>query len=497
MKSEQSGPTVYQLKITLDGITPPIWRRVHVTSDSSLGDLHDIIQAAMGWDNSHLHVFTIGKKTYGPSDDADDCEWMDELEFCLDDALPKGRNRAEYTYDFGDSWVHTVEVEKRLPIDEDKEYPLCIDGARACPPEDCGGIGGYARAVAAMSNPDSPEHSNLTEWLGDWDPEHFSIEEVNESLEGCLLPDFDEDGELDDSAAFTEETAFRLLYWIRDEAKGAFTGKKLESILEEVESMSLETLAPRAAEVMTRRPEELAQMLGTAAFASEDVEEAVQLANDSLQIDPQNSDAMLVLASLEESVKKRLPKLRKAFETAEKRLAKSPFATHKDDDLASVFVLPYLRAAIVYLTSLLEAGDKEGASQCIRRALENDPQDVQHTRAKILQSCLIAEELDLARMVLASYIPDDACEYDELLWGRILERYLAGDVGGACDTLKLARERNPFAEFYYTDADEDAELSPEEEDLDFEAERFFSSMGYAWEAHPLALAWLRAECART
>jgi len=128
--------------------------------------------------------------------------------------------------------------------------------------------------------------------------------------------------------------------------------------------------------------------------------------------------------------------------------------------------------------------------------MEKDPKDTQHSRAKLLQSCLIARELDLAQKVLATYRPDDNCEYDELLWGRILERYLSGDIDGARDTLKLARERNPFAELYYTDEDAAEPSTPEEDELDFDADRFFASIGYAWESHPLALAWLRAECAR-
>ncbi|MBX7255885.1 MAG: hypothetical protein K1Y02_05955 [Candidatus Hydrogenedentes bacterium] len=496
MKSEQSGPEVFQIKITLDDIKPPIWRRVLLPGNASLADLHFLIQDAMGWENGHLHEFEIAKKSYGPMNDELDTEWLDESEYTLNDVFEGTKASAKYTYDFGDSWVHTVNVEKRVPYDDELEYPMCVAGERACPPEDCGGVCGYLNLVEALANPESQENQDTLEYFGDWDPEYFDVDEANEAIHGDLDDEFDDDEIPEEMSSFTEETAFRLLYYIREDAKKNLKGEELEAVLAQFETMSIDLLTARAADVMAKRPAEMAQMLGTAAFATEDPDEAANLAQDALNIDPENSDALLVMASMEEDVNVRIPKLREAFALAERRLGTTPYATDKDDELAGIFVLPYLRASVILLVSLLEVGDTEGASQCIDHALQNDPKDLQHTRVKLLQSCLIARELDLARKVLSSYLPDDQREYDELLWGRILERYLAGDIGGARDTLKLARERNPFAELYYTDDDAPDPETPEDEELDFEADRFHASIGYAWESHPLALAWLRAECAR-
>jgi len=181
-RATRPGPQcVYQLKIGLSGIRPPVWRRVLLKNDTSLTDMHGIIQAVMGWAGCHLHQFIIDGEYYGqPHDDYGFMDMADEQEYCLADfGLREGR-KFTYEYDFGDSWQHTILVEKLLSVDPDAQYPVCMKGKRACPPEDCGGAWGYANLLEAIQDPDHDEHDEMLEWVGgEFDPEEFDPDEVN------------------------------------------------------------------------------------------------------------------------------------------------------------------------------------------------------------------------------------------------------------------------------------------------------------------------------
>ena len=181
---KKAAPTeVYQLKVTLDGLKPPVWRRVLVDGNATLDNLHWIIQLAMGWTNSHMHDFVSAGRTYGmPGPYALD-DALDEGKFRLKQVAPAEQAKFRYEYDFGDDWRHTVLVEKILPPEPDTPYPVCVKGTRNCPPEDCGGIWGYADFLAAMADLNHPEHDDLTEWHGGpFDPEAFDLDEVNARL---------------------------------------------------------------------------------------------------------------------------------------------------------------------------------------------------------------------------------------------------------------------------------------------------------------------------
>jgi hypothetical protein len=173
--------TIYQLKITLLGTHPPVWRRVQVPADITLGKLHWIVQTAMGWTNSHLHAFTVGGVSYGETDP--ELEMKSESRIKLRQAAPKEKSRFRYEYDFGDDWQHDILLEKILPPEPGVTYPVCIKGKRAGPPEDCGGVWGYAELLETLADPESEEHEEMLEWLGgEIDPEEFDIDEVNRLL---------------------------------------------------------------------------------------------------------------------------------------------------------------------------------------------------------------------------------------------------------------------------------------------------------------------------
>ena len=176
---------LYELKITLRGSKPAIWRRVQVPGSINLFRLHDVFQVVMGWTDSHLHQFVDAPIVYSvPSgDDYPGQERLDERRFRLADVARHEKASLIYEYDFGDSWAHEVVVEKILPADPKKKYAVCLDGKNACPPEDCGGVWGYYELLKAVKNPKHKEHRATLDWLGGpFDPGHFDLQKINAEL---------------------------------------------------------------------------------------------------------------------------------------------------------------------------------------------------------------------------------------------------------------------------------------------------------------------------
>jgi glutathione S-transferase len=177
---------VYQLKITLRGVSkPPVWRRVTVPAALTLDLLHEVIQRAMGWAGSHLHVFTTPWAQYGLRDP--ELGHADERRVTVQELLAEPGDKVRYTYDFGDDWEHDIVLEHVVPAGSGAASPACLAGKGACPPEDCGGIWGYARLKEIMADPDDIEHQDMLEWLGldsatEFDPAEFRPGEVNARL---------------------------------------------------------------------------------------------------------------------------------------------------------------------------------------------------------------------------------------------------------------------------------------------------------------------------
>ena len=159
--------TLHQLKITIEGTKPPIWRRLLVPSENTLGQLHRIIQAAFGWEGYHLHQFTIGDVSYTDPTMMGDLGNLDEEEATLAEVAPPIGLRFVYEYDFGDGWRHMILVEQPKPDRSPGPYPFCTGGKLAGPPEDCGGVWGYATLCDALADPTDPEHERWREWLGE------------------------------------------------------------------------------------------------------------------------------------------------------------------------------------------------------------------------------------------------------------------------------------------------------------------------------------------
>ncbi len=190
---KSSGTSIYDLKISLLYLNPPIWRRVQVAGDTPLDELHAIIQMAMGWTNSHMHHFMLGsgrniqffkmdmKNGFFAEEESEGGRY--ETEVTLAEVLPKPKASMTYEYDFGDSWLHEILVEKISPPEPGATYPRCIGGEYACPPEDIGGPPGYANFAMAIQNPRHPEHREMLDWVGkNFDPFKFDVEQANKLL---------------------------------------------------------------------------------------------------------------------------------------------------------------------------------------------------------------------------------------------------------------------------------------------------------------------------
>jgi len=172
-----------QLRITLRNTDPIIWRRVLVPGTMPLDQLHRVIQVVMGWEDRHLHVFEIRGKRYGVLDLEGEDEDLDETGLRLRLIMDE-RDRFTYEYDLGDGWLHDVEVETTEVTETEMLDPVCLDGARTCPPEDCGGAWRFAEFLKIMADPTHNEHETMTTWLGGvFDPEHFSVGAANARIQ--------------------------------------------------------------------------------------------------------------------------------------------------------------------------------------------------------------------------------------------------------------------------------------------------------------------------
>lgn len=175
--------TVHQLKITLRSVKPPVWRRIQVVSNTSLGELSHMLEGVMGWHGGHLHAFDVDGTDYSPPDPDWDSDDLDENNYRLGDVLPTLGAKMTWDYDFGDGWRHNVLVEAITPAESELTYPLCLAGKRACPPDDCGGPWGYAEILRALQDPNHPDRDDFLAMVPmGFDPGRFDLQQGQAAL---------------------------------------------------------------------------------------------------------------------------------------------------------------------------------------------------------------------------------------------------------------------------------------------------------------------------
>ncbi|MCA1680573.1 MAG: plasmid pRiA4b ORF-3 family protein [Actinobacteria bacterium] len=176
---------IAQIKVKLLGVTkPPVWRRLQLRADTRLDQLHEILQAALGWENYHMHAFSFGEEEFGIPDP--ELGFSDERQVTLGELIDVG-TRFRYTYDFGDDWQHEILIEDLLDADPNTHYPTLVAAKGACPPEDCGGPWGYANLRAILAEPSHNEHQQMLEWLGlndanEFDPSAAPTDDIDYEL---------------------------------------------------------------------------------------------------------------------------------------------------------------------------------------------------------------------------------------------------------------------------------------------------------------------------
>jgi hypothetical protein len=178
------GPTVHTLRVSLRDVQPEVWRRVVVRSGTPLPKLARLLEQAMGWAGYHLHLFDVGGVLFGvPDEDAD--YMINEKAAMVRHVLPRPGSSLRWDYDFGDGWEHDVVVEAIESPVEGKGYPVCLDGERACPPEDCGGVSGYEELLRVLGDPSDPEHEHMVSWTPEgFDPAVFDLVAANRNMRG-------------------------------------------------------------------------------------------------------------------------------------------------------------------------------------------------------------------------------------------------------------------------------------------------------------------------
>ncbi|MBN2307715.1 MAG: hypothetical protein JXR94_02020 [Candidatus Hydrogenedentes bacterium] len=439
-KRDKAPHPIYQLKVTLRGSDPPIWRRIQVPRGISLEGLHHVLQAAMGWEDDHLHQFTIKGRHYGETHP--ELESMeDEAAVRLDWVVGGPRSKFIYEYDFGDSWEHEIVFERSIEPEAGVEYPVCVDGARACPAEDSGGIWGYEQKVAILADPEDEYYGEIAEWMGkDWDAEAFTVEGANRRFGrlGALSSPADDAG---DEAAMAGTELPEFVMRIRErlaEQLGFATQEELAAHLATLPESEIATLAKG---VVDNDPTEEAQLLAYQAMDTDDEEEALDLAEEALDLDPDCVDALRIKAQIDTNTDEEwIEQLRIAVAKGEARLGKAVFEEYAGRLTERIAALPYLRARLALADALSSLDRLPEAARHWATLLTQDKTDIAAVRFRLLATYLELKDLENAQGLFKQF-PDEPRAL--FLWGRVLERLLSGDEPGANQALERARQANP------------------------------------------------------
>lgn len=442
----------FQLKISLKGIRPPIWRRVVVPGYATLGKLHEIIQAAMGWEDYHLHEFIAAGTSFASKDADEFLPSKNERSYRLWDVVGEPKDRLRYVYDFGDYWEHDIVVEKVLPIDEVGRRATCIKGKRACPPEDVGGVYGYEHYLEAIQDPDHPEHGELREWRGDFDPEAFDLEAANAAVQSISIsrprkpkqrppsgPDSKAPATLPPGSAAggirpTEALLRQLARAV--EGRGLDSVDDINAFLKE--AMEQGTFDDDAVD----SPEDRAFDLIEQAYAATSSSQRVALAREALAAWPGCLDAYVLLAAEEEELAEAIRILEEGVRTGEQLLGKELFEEDAGHFWGLIETRPYMRVRKSLADALVAIGRVPEAIAHAEELLRLNEHDNMGVRYDLLNWYLAAGQPQGVTDLLERFGEDN----EDTLWifpQALYHFQREGDSSRARWTLQQALAANP------------------------------------------------------
>ena len=518
---------IYQIKVTLKGSKPLIWRRFQVSGNVNLHRLHLILQAIMGWTNSHLYCFEIQGIQFGepdPENESYGLKMKNSHTTRLSKVVSNEKAEFVYEYDFGDSWQHKLLIEKILLAQPGKQYPTCLGGKRACPPEDCGGIWGYAHLLEVIQNPLHEEHEEMMEWLGgQFDPEEFDLQEVNWRLRGYSE---------DDTAKARRKIG-------RNDPCPCGSGKKykyccgkqnaptlpssqkpsmsdlramrrlmerdLRSLQKMVEKQGFETeeVADAFLQQVTARgetpgwipetPLEKAQELIYQAWETTDKKERIRLAMEALKVCQDCADAYVVLAEeAAETPQEARNWYQRGVEAGENALASETFVKEAGNFWGLIETRPYMRAREGLADCLAFLGERNAAIQHYQDMLRLNPNDNQGIRYKLLNVLMEAKDIDGAEELLGQFQDEASAVW--LFTGALVAFIRQGDSTKARARLKEAIKQNPHVTPYLLEQRRLPDTIPEFISLDGkdEAAAYVIEFARHWVDASGTLRWLRA-----
>ena len=458
-------PGIYQVKVTLKGIRPPIWRRFQISGDVSLHKLHQILQVVIGWTDSHLYRFDIGDSHFGEPDPeykGYGIDVRDAKRAKLSQVVPFEKAKFIYEYDFGDSWLHEVVVEKILPTEPGIQYPVCLTGRRACPPEDCGGIGGYTHLLKVLDDPTHEEHEEVMEWVGgEFDSEEFDLDRVNEVMRNFARRDSvtgrAKIGRNDPCPCGSGKKYKkccgraveppvlpdrRLMERDLQAIQKLIEGQKFESV-DEINAFLRETTAKgKIPEWKPETPLEQAQELVYQALEARDKRSRIRLAMDALKISQDCTDAYVLLAEeAAEAPEQARDWYQRGVEASERVLGREMFTKEAGHFWGIVETRPYMRAREGLAECLFLLGDHDAAIEHFRDMLHLNPNDNQGIRYKLLSCLMEKRDIEGAEELLKRFEDEDSAAW---LFTRALVTFIRqGDGPRARQELTQAVKQNP------------------------------------------------------
>ena len=508
-------PGVYQIKVTLKGIRPPIWRRFQISGDVSLHKLHETLQVVMEWTNSHLYRFDIGGSHFGePNPEYEECEidMKDARRAKLSRVAPLEKAKFTYEYDFGDSWLHEILVERILPVEPGIRYPVCLIGRRACPREDCGGIGGYDYLLEVLEDPCHEEHEEMMEWVGgEFDPEEFDLDGINEALRSHTRRDAGTGrakiGRNDSCPCgsgkkykkccgrVTQPPVLpdrRLMERDLRAIQKLIEGQHFGSV-DEMNAFLRETTAKgKIPEWKPETPLEQAQQLVYQALEAGDKKEQIRLAMDALKISQDCTEAYVLLAEkIAEVPEQARDWYRRGVEAGERVLGRELFAREAGHFWGIVETRPYMRAREGLAECLFLLGEHDAAAEHFRDMLRLNPNDNQGVRYKLLSCLMEMGDIEDAEELLKQFEGEVSATW---LFTRALVTFTRqGDGPRARRQLMEAMKQNPHVVPYILGQRWLPRALPDYIGLGDESEAvaYMAEFGGAWLDTPGVVEWVK------